>query len=139
MVILKNSQLTNYFRRYESIYPGIEIWFQRRVEPDMAAGIKIMYRFDKNYDIAGIGIIDIIQGKLCHLSIEHAIRGSGIGRSILNLATRDIKNHGHDKIWCHAPENIVTRFSEWSTAKSVSTLGNFGRPGMRDVKMTIQI
>lgn len=139
MIILKPSPLTTYLKKYEHIYPGIELWFQKRVEIDVSCGTKIIYRFDKNYEIEGLGIVDIIQGKLCHLSIEHAVRGSGIGRAILSLVKMECVNNGHDVLWCHGPENISNKFIEWAGFVPVKMLHRFGRNEIRDVKMVLPL
>lgn len=140
MIILESSALSRYLKKYESIYPGIEIWYQKRVEPDIFSGVKILYRFDKNLEIEGLGIVDLVQSKLCHLSIEHAIRGSGLGMAILKLAHRDLLSIGNEYMWCHGPENMVGRFCEWSTGKPVKTLHSFGRnSGIKDVLLNIKL
>jgi hypothetical protein len=139
MIILESSALSRYLKKYENVYPGIDLWYQKKVEPDIMKGVKVIFRFDKNFDVEGMGIVDIVQGKLCHLSIEYAMRGSGLGKFILYLAKREIKNNGHDSMWCHAPENVADKFIKWSRSKPVEMLHNFGRNGIKDVKMVLSL
>jgi len=138
MIILHPSATTVYLRKYEGMYPGIERWWECRVVPDIEMGIKMLFRFDRDFDIQALGIIDLFQGKLCHLSLEHAVRGSGLGRSILNIATKALREAGHSSLWCHGPERMAADFCRWSGAAPVRALGNFGRAGEKDVLMTLQ-
>ena len=128
-----------YLQKHEPVYPGIERWWERRVEPDVASGIKLIFRFDRNFDVAGLCVIDLIQAKLCHLSLDLVVRGSGLGKAIMNQATREFHAAGHHKIWCHGPENIITHVSTWSGAQTVRTLGTFGRKEIRDVEMVLYL
>ncbi len=137
MIFLQPSALSLYLQRHEPVYPGIELWWERRVEPDVASGIKIVFRFDRNFDVAGLCVIDLIQAKLCHLSLDLAVRGSGLGKAIMNQAMREFRAAGHSKIWCHGPEDIVAPFIAWSGAQAVRTLGTFGRKEIRDVEMVM--
>ena len=65
------------------------------------------------------------------------IIGVGLGKVILSLVKRDLINNGHNKLWCHGPENMVSYFSKWSNAKPIKTLHTFGRKEIKDVKMII--
>ena len=133
------SPLINYLRQYETIYPGIEIWWEKRVIPDMASGTKVIFRFDRDIEVQALGVVDLKQGKLCHLSLMHAVRGTGLGKSILSLAIRELRYYGHNKIWCHGPENIVQYFNKWSNMKPVATLGTFGRDSVKDIMLSLPI
>ena len=139
MIILEHSALTQYLKKYDDIYPGIELWWERKVVPDVVSGIKKIFRFDRNFDVNGLGVVDIIQGKLCHLSLEHAVKGSGLGLAIMNLAKREIKNNNHNELWCHGPERMVNDFMNWSGATPVKSIGNFGRTGENDLVMRIEL
>lgn len=139
-MLLEHSALTNYLKKYDSVYPGIEIWWEKRVVADVATGIKTIFRFDKNFEVYGLGVIDLKQGKLCHLSLEHAVRGSGLGKTILNLCSKELKYHGHNKLWCHGPEDIMQYFIQWSGAIPLKDLHCFGRSGgIKDTVVQIDI
>ena len=139
MIFLKPSTLSIYLQKHEPVYPGIQLWWERRVESDVAAGIKMIFRFDRNFEVAGLCVIDLVQAKLCHLSLDLVVKGSGLGKAIMNQAIREFRAAGHHKIWCHGPENIIAQFSAWSGAQAVKTLGTFGRKEIRDVEMVIYL
>lgn len=134
-----NSALTQYLQKHEPVYPGITIWWERRVVPDMASGIKIVYRFDRNFDVQGLGILDLVQAKICHLSLEHAMRGTGLGRAIFNLMKREALGNNITELWCHGPEWMANDFCDWSGAIITKELGTFGRKEVKDIQMEIKL
>lgn len=133
------NSLSLYLQKHEPTYPGISIWWESKVIPDMASGIKVLYRFDKNLDVQGLGVLDLAQAKICHLSLEHAVRGTGLGIAIFNLMKREARGNSIKTLWCHGPEWIVQDFCRWSNAKPVKTLGTFGRKEIKDIKMEIKL
>lgn len=137
MIFLKPSPLTVYLEQYEHLYPGIKIWWEKRVLPDIISGIKTVYRHDRNMDVRALAVFDREQGKLCHLSMDLAVRGTGLGRSMLNQIIREARAFRLDSIWCHAPENIVDPFVRWSGFGRLSDIGSFGRSNMHDVIMEL--
>ena len=139
MIFREPSALSIYLQKHEPVYPGIQLWWERRVEPDITSGIKMIFRFDRNLKVAGLCVIDLIQAKLCHLSLDLVVRGSGLGKAIMKQAAREFRAAGHHKIWCHGPENIITQFSAWSGAQAVRSLGTFGRKEIRDVEMVLYL
>lgn len=137
MTIIEPSALSKYLSQYESFYPGIGIWWEKRVVPDIETGVKTVRRYDRDYDVMGLAVFDRVQGKLCHLSLDLIVRGIGLGQAILNDIKADAAHHNHSEIWCHGREDIADMFVKWSGAHKISTVGKFGRSELEDVKMVI--
>ncbi len=102
---MPQSTLNTYLTKYEHLYPGIDIWWKKRVIPDVESGIK---RIQIIEDV-GLAVFDRQQAKLCHLSVVTAFRGQGYGKQLLKDVTLDYKF-----IWCTAREDIAEDFVSWS-------------------------
>ena len=139
MSVIKKSPLTEYLEKYETIYPGICIWWEEKVIPDQLSGIKIIYRFNKDFDVKGLGVFDLKQAKLCHLSLDLAVQGSGLGMTIMNLVKKEAEYYNMKEIGCHGPEILVDDFCRWSGALPKGTLHTFGRKDIKDIKMILPI
>jgi len=137
MIFLEPSALSIYLDKCDIYYPGIKLWWEKKVEIDQISGKKVVFRVDKFYEVQAIAVVDLEQAKLCHLTIEYAVRGVGLSSTLLNLCIRELKNVGKDHLWCHGPENLMPDFIKWSGAKIVKTLGKFGRTDFNDVEMVL--
>ena len=140
MILINKSAITKYLENYEISYPGINIWWESRVIPDVNSGIKIIYRFDRNYDIKALGVLDIKQSKICHLSTDLAIRRTGIATTILNNMKKEAKRCNISSLWCHGPEDIGLQFSKLYNASIIGDTHNFGRTnGQNDIILKMGI
>ncbi len=80
--------------RSESLYPGIEAWFSRRVIPGICNGTRVVDIALQNNVAVGIGVLRRDQRpKLCHLRIDPTHFSRGVGSRILGalLATLPVE------------------------------------------------
>ena len=133
------SAISIYLQQYQYLYPGIDLWYQKAQEDEIAGNKKVL-QIDVFYAVEGLCVIDVKQGKLCHLSMQLALTGCGMGRACLNWAIKEIKLFGHNRIWGHGREDIINCFNCWSGGKAVKTLGKFGRINdLSDVEFVIPV
>lgn len=116
-----------YIKQFENLYPGIDIWMKSRVLVQLE---KRYWIVNDTGNIAGMVVIDLIQGKLCHLSVSknYRKRRVDIGRFLYLQAMEEFRSEGVNEIFAHGTEKVVRnfrfRFPGWIV---IGDLGGFGR------------
>jgi acetyltransferase (GNAT) family protein/ASCH domain-containing protein len=71
----------------EQLYPGIDLWFNRRVLPGLSAGSRIAYVAYEGSKLMGGAILRRgVNAKLCSLRIRDEFAGRGVGTGLFHLA-----------------------------------------------------
>jgi ribosomal protein S18 acetylase RimI-like enzyme len=128
-----------YIKQFNSQYPAIELWFMKNV---MESTDKKHWECSHFYETVGLVIVDLKQGKLCHLSTHPNYRGRGIGKFLYSQAMKEFMTEGIKEIFCHGMPEITEAFKrqidkDWTEQ---TDLGNFGRVNEnKDVLLTKRI
>ncbi len=104
--------ISTHLQKYEHLYPGIGLWWKRKVIPDVKSGIKRIQVIRLDNTIQGLAVFDREQAKLCHLSVIPEIRGLEYGKRLLKSVTLSYKF-----VWCTARQDIADDFVLWSGGK----------------------
>ena len=89
--LLKSSLVNNDFEEiiYEcdDLYPGIDLWYKKRVLPGFVDGSRLGHIvYDSGNPVAGAITKLSYHSKICSLRVRHEARGKGIGSALFGLA-----------------------------------------------------
>ena len=73
---------------------------------DRDAGCTHVLAFDDTGEAVGTGRIDV-DGKVGRVAVTAAVRGTGVGRAMMELLHRVARGRGLSEVWCHAQISAV--------------------------------
>jgi len=99
-----------------SIYPGIELWWDKRVLPSLEKGKRIVLVVDAGGSLEGLFIGKPgNSAKLCTLRLRESVRNQGIGRALVTEGICRLLDHDNSKFHVtisEAAEEGCTAFFE---------------------------
>ena len=97
----------------EDLYPGIDIWYKKQVEPGIYDKSRIGYIvYNNNKPIAGMIIRLSNRAKLCSLRVIPEARNMGIGTALFELAAYEISKI-YTQFHFTAPESLVEQAKDY--------------------------
>jgi len=97
----------------EDLYPGIEIWYDRKVKSELVRGERIGYLVQKNGIPVGAAIAK--QGrrsKICTVRILEEAMSFGLGRTLFYLIAMNLRG-GASTVHFTAPESLWRKYEEF--------------------------
>lgn len=107
------NDLKNLVFESEDLYPGIDHWYKRQVEPGYTDGSRVSFIvYEKEVPIASMVIRLTNLAKLCSLRVVPEARGMGIGSALFKLAADEI-GQNYNRFHFTAPESLVVRAKDY--------------------------
>lgn len=101
------SDLTRLVLECEHLYPGIDIWFHRKVAPGLSSGSRVAYVAYCGATPIGAAILRRGENaKLCSLRIRDEYAGNGFGTGLFHLAALEASQHS-STLHFTAPEELA--------------------------------
>ena len=97
----------------EPLYPGIDLWFKRKVLPDLLDGAREAFVCDHDSSLVGAYIIkhkSASRIKICLMRVLPHVRSCGFGREMLSNI---VGQHIGKEIYFTAPEPIALEYKDW--------------------------
>jgi len=118
--------LKNLVEIVDEKYPGIDIWFKKKVLPGLKEKDRFAYLIYYQDNPIGSAIIKKGQeAKLCSMRIAPALRQKGIGSLLMSLMGREIRNYA-GKVYFTAPESTYLDWKPFFDKWGFHRLGEAG-------------
>jgi predicted transcriptional regulator len=93
----------------EDIYPGIDLWFKKKVVPGLSDGSRLAFLVYNGSALVGGAIVKRSQNaKVCNLRIREQFAGRGYGTGLFSLAARAVLPYS-SHLHFTAPEELANR------------------------------
>lgn len=107
-------------------YPGIDIWFKKKVLPGLKEKERFAYLiYHKNQPVGSAIIKKGKETKLCSMRIAPEQQQKGIGGLIMSLMGREVRNYA-GKIYFTAPESTYIEYKKFFDSWGFKCLGQAG-------------
>lgn len=108
------SHLKQMIKECEDLYPGIEIWYNKKVEPGIVIGERdAILIYDDEVPIGSAVVRKGKNAKLCSLRIDPQHQKRGVGRLIMTLVGLELRHERPKNIHFTIPENLWIVFEEF--------------------------
>lgn len=105
--------LASYLSHFRSYYPGILEWYSS-LQGDLLTGRRSVFLSRKGTEVQGLAITkNGPHAKLCHISVLPAVRGRGLGGSLMWLALKDMERRGATEIHVTTGEEVFGKHAEY--------------------------
>lgn len=74
----------------ESLYPGIEAWFDKKIVPGISDGSRVAFVSIEDGKLEGGVIVHLRNGKVCNLCVREKFRGKGLGTRLFHKAANSV-------------------------------------------------
>jgi len=133
-----------YINQFDNLYPGIELWYKRALSDPHKNIIKVISsRISDEDRIMGLVVVDIPQGKLCHLSVADWCKGKvrrWTRRYLYQQAILTFQKYHINHIIAHGTPEVVDKFCKvFPGWEIIRDLHNYGRGGEPDQMITINL
>ena len=92
--------------KHETMYPGIDKWFETKVLPGIKSGERVSYiGFNNNEPIISAVVKKGLISKFCHLHIEEESRNKYLGDLFFSMMTLDVRNTANT-VYFTLPESL---------------------------------
>lgn len=107
-------------------YPGIDIWFKKKVLPGLKEKERFAYLiYHKNQPVGSAIIKKGEETKLCSMRIAPGQQQKGIGGLLMSLMGREVRNYA-GKIYFTAPESTYIKYKSFFDNWGFQCLGEAG-------------
>jgi predicted transcriptional regulator len=117
------ADLTSLVLECEHLYPGIDLWFNRKVLPGLSSGSRVAYvAYDGHRLIGGAVLRRGGNAKLCSLRIRNEYAGRGFGTGLFHLAALEASRLS-STLHFTAPEELALSEKIFFEAMGFRSLG----------------
>ncbi|MDP8239331.1 MAG: ASCH domain-containing protein [Candidatus Hatepunaea meridiana] len=112
---------------YEDLYPGIDLWFKKKVSPDIESGSRHGILVYSGETPIGSAILKKNEfAKLCSMRVVSSHQLEGIGSLLMALVGLELRHHRTKRIHFTIPEDIWTKHLEFFVNYGFTDCGHAG-------------